>query len=181
MNEDNTSPQTTGGAGKPGKKLWFIIGGIVIIIVIVWAFSGGLARNAAERALDQAGIDVDRNSDGSATYTGDEGTVTVGSTSYPDNWPSDAPKYPNGKVMFSASSNPQTGAAGASLSLTTSDSPTAVIDFYKRELTSQGWNIESTASAGGAMVLSATKDDRTLGIWAAETDGVTQVTIGIEI
>jgi hypothetical protein len=182
MPEDNTTPQATGGTGIAGKKLWYIIGGIVVIIILGWIFSGRFARNAAERAIEKAtGGDVEYNRDGTATYKTDEGTVTVGGGSYPDTWPSDGPKYPGAEITYSGSSNPQTGAAGAALVLTTSDSPSAVIEYYKRELTSRGWKIESTASVAGATIISATKDGRTFGVWAADAGGTTQVTVSVEM
>src|SRR3989344_6392275 len=108
MKGDNTPPPARGGTGQAGKKLWYIVGGAVVLIVLGWLLSGLFARNAAEQVLNQAGVDVDYNPDGSATYSGEGGTVTVGSTSYPDSWPSDAPRYPRGEVLFSGSSNPQT-------------------------------------------------------------------------
>ena len=181
MNGDNPTPQAAVGTGQTVKKLWYIIGGIIVLAILGWIFSGMFARNAAERALEQAGVDVDYNLDGSATYSGEEGTVTVGSTSYPDDWPADAPKYPKGEVLFSGSSNPQTGAAGATVSFTTSDSVTAVVDYYKRELGSRGWQIEGTVNVAGATTLSASKDERTFGIWAVAENGATQVTVSVEM
>ena len=127
------------------KKTIPIIIGIVVLLGAGWFFtrggSGAPMMGGLEGFMAPEGVDVDRNMDGSATYSNDEGSVTVGKNSYPDNWPGDAPKYDNGEIQYSASSNQQTGDSGSVLSLVTSDSPQKVVDFYKRELTSKGWKI----------------------------------------
>ena len=180
MNENTIPSQSTGGAGQAGKKLWYIIGGILIIIILGGGISRWLARNATERVLEKAtGVDIEYKSDGEATYSNEEGSVTVGGTSYPDNWPSDVPKYPNGEIFFSGSSNPQTGESGATVSFSTNDSPSEVMDYYKRELTGSGWQIEGTATVAGMTTLNATKGESTFGVWAAESEGSTQVTAGV--
>ena len=180
MNENNTTPQTAGDAGNSGSSRWLIIGVVILAILgIGWFFSGGFTRSAVERSLQQAGVDASFNRDGTSTYSNEDGTVTVGGGSYPDNWPGDVPQYPNGEILFSGSSNPQTGSAGATVSFTTSDSPAEVIEYYKRELESNGWHIEATSSVSGMTIVSATKGDQSFGVWAAASDGVTQVTAGV--
>lgn len=160
------------------NKMWYIIGAIVVVLLLGWFFS----RGAWFLGSAASGVDVDRDLDGSTTYSNDEGSVTVGSTSYPDNWPSDVPRYGNGTIQFSGNSNPQTGASGAAVMFQTTDNAQVVIDFYKTELTKNGWTIEGTVSANGALVLSAKKDTRTFGAYAVPSgDGKVSVTAGVEL
>src|SRR3989344_2958778 len=142
---------------KPSKKLLYIVIGVVVVLIIGWVAKSSM------RSL--TGVDVDTRMDGSTTYSNDEGTVTVGGNKLPDNWPSDAPKYQNADIQYSGSSNPQ-----------------EVVDFYKKELTSNGWTIEQTATIGASTILSAKKNERTFGVYIADSgDGKVSVTVGIGI
>ncbi|OHA27241.1 MAG: hypothetical protein A3C06_04075 [Candidatus Taylorbacteria bacterium RIFCSPHIGHO2_02_FULL_46_13] len=159
---------------KPSKKLLYIVIGVVVVLIIGWVAKSSM------RSL--TGVDVDTRMDGSTTYSNDEGTVTVGGNKLPDNWPSDAPKYQNADIQYSGSSNPQTGEAGASVVFLTSDNAQEVVDFYKKELTSNGWTIEQTATIGASTILSAKKNERTFGVYIADSgDGKVSVTVGIGI
>lgn len=159
-------PEQTAGAGS--NRIWYIVGAVAVLLLLAWVMT---------RA--GTGTSVTPSAGGGTTYTNEEGTATVGGTTYPESWPSDAPRYGNGSLQYSGSSNPQTGSAGAAIMFTTSDSAQTVIDFYKAELTKSGWTIESTASANGALVLAAEKDTRTFGVWAATVNGQTTVTAGV--
>src|SRR3989344_8054748 len=158
MDQENQPVQAEDNKGS--KKGLYVIVGIVILVLIVWAVKSSM------RSV--TGVDIDRNFDGSATYSNEQGSVTVGSNKLPDNWPADAPKYGNATIQYSGSSNPQTGEEGASVMFTTPDSVQAVVDFYKRDLTSNGWVIEQTANVGGSTVLSAKKDTRTFGVYIVD-------------
>ncbi len=159
------------------NKMWYIIGGIIVLVLLGWFFTRGGGM------LGPAGVDVDRNMDGSATYSNEEGTVTVGGGSLPDNWPSDAPPvYSGGTIQYSGASNPQTSKAGAAVVYTAKASVQSVIDYYRTELSKAGWNLEATATMGGATVFSAKKDTRTIGIYVVDSgDGSVAVTAGIEM
>src|SRR3989344_5333830 len=99
---DGSTPSTSG-----SNKMWYIIGGIVVLAIVGWLFM----RGAGGFMGAATGFDVDRNADGSATYSNDEGSVTVGTTAtMPSNWPSDAPaNYAGAAIVYSGTSNPQTG------------------------------------------------------------------------
>lgn len=172
MDEQTNSGQ----APRPNKSLFIIIA-IVILIALGWFFFG-----SGKSALNRAGIDTDYNKDGSTTYTNEDGSVTIGGNKLPDNWPSDAPAYPKASIQYSGTNNPQTGAEGSAVVFLTEDSLQTVVDFYKKELTSNGWKIENTATIGGATVLAALKDTRTLGVYISDIgNGQVSVTVGIEI
>ena len=172
---DGSTPSTSG-----SNKMWYIIGGIVVLAIVGWLFM----RGAGGFMGAATGFDVDRNADGSATYSNDEGSVTVGTTAtMPSNWPSDAPaNYAGAAIVYSGTSNPQTGTSGSAVSYTAQASVQSVADYYKQQLTSGGWAIQATANVGGATVVSATKDTRTLGAYITDTgDGNVSVVVGIEL
>lgn len=157
----------------------YIIGGIVVLLIAAWFFTGGMSGMGA----NMAGVDMDRNLDGSTTYTNEEGSVTVGGNSMPDNWPSDAPQnFSGATITFSGTSNPQTGQMGSAVSYTVRASAQAVADYYKSELQKAGWAVQASANMGAASAISATKDTRTFGAYIADTgDGSVAVTAGIEL
>lgn len=172
MPDGNTPP-----ASGSSNKMWYIIGGIAVVLILGWL----VTRGTSSLMGAATGNDVDQNMDGSTTYSNSEGAVTVGGGSMPDNWPSDAPaNYAGAAIQYSGSSNPQTGQAGSAVVYTVKGSAQAVIDHYKKELGRSGWTIEATANTGGATVLSAKKDTRTLGIYVVDAgDGLVSVTAGI--
>src|SRR3989344_5728600 len=175
MPEGNT-PSTSGS----GNKMWYIIGGIVVLALIGWF----LMRCAGSLLGAASGVDVDRSLDGSTTYSNEEGIVTVGGgASMPANWPSDAPaNYAGGSIVYSGTSNPQTGQSGSAVSYTVRASASSVADYYKQQLTSAGWTIQGTANIAGATVVAATKDTRTMGVYITDTaDGNVTVVAGIEL
>lgn len=158
--------------------MWYIIGGIVILALVGWF----LMRGAGSLMGAASGVDVDRSVDGSTTYTNDEGTVSVGtSASMPANWPSDAPQnFAGAAIVYSGTSNPQTGQTGSAVSYTVRASASSVADYYKQQLTSAGWTIQGTANMAGATVVSASKDTRTFGAYITDAgDGNVTVVVGI--
>lgn len=160
---------------KTSYTWMYIVGGIIVLALIGWFFT----RNAAE----VAGVDTDQNSNGSTTYSNEQGSVTVGGNTMPSNWPSDAPdNYSGATIQYSGTSNPQTGKAGSAAVYSVKATPQAIVDHYKAELESNGWKVATTANIAGATVLSATKDTRTFGAYIVDTgDGAASVTVGIEL
>lgn len=178
MSENNLEPQTTGGASK---KMWYIVGGVLAVLIVGGLVFGALARTTAKRALERAtGGKINYGADNTTTYTTDEGSVTIGGNSLPSNWPSDAPQYPGAKIQYSGSANPQTGEAGASMVFEVSATSKAVQEYYNRELTAKGWKIESTATMGSATTLGATKEGKTFAVYIVDAgNGKVNVTVGI--
>jgi hypothetical protein len=171
---DGNTPSTS------GNKMWYIIGGIVILLLLGWVVTRGIGG----AIMGAAGVNVTPGANGSATYTSSDGSVTVGtSASMPGTWPSDAPaNYSGASIVYSGTSNPQTGQAGSAVSYTVRASAQAVADYYKQQLTSAGWTIEGTANMTGATVVSAKKDTRTIGVYISDTgSGNVSVTVGIEM
>lgn len=159
---------------KSNKWLYIIIIAVVAVALIGWIFRMSFSS--------LTGGDIKMNIDGSTTYSNDEAKVTVGGNKLPDNWPQDVPKYPNAAIVYSGSSNPETGEEGAAIAFTTSDKIAVVADFYKKELASNGWKIEQTANIGPSTVISAKKDTRTLGVSIVDGgNGQVSVTVGIGV
>ena len=160
-------------------KWIYISGGVLVLIILAYLFMGRIAP----AAFAPAGVDVDRNIDGSTTYTNEEGSVTVGQgASMPSNWPSDAPAaYSGATILYSGSTNPTTGAAGSAVAYNVNASVQAVMDYYSSQLTSSGWTVESNAEMAGMRVIVAKKDTRTLGVYVGDAgNGTVNVTAGVE-
>lgn len=182
MPEGNT-PSTSDSTGSPqagSNKMWYIIGGIVVLALLGWF----LMRGASSLMGTASGVDVDQGPNGATTYSNEEGSVTVGSgASMPSNWPSDAPaNFAGASIVYSGTSNPQTGETGSAVSYTVNASASGVADYYKQQLTAEGWTIVSTGNMAGATVVAATKDTRTMGVYITDTgNGSVTVVAGIEL
>lgn len=158
---------------KKGPGMGMMIGIIVIIVLVVggWYFS---------RHIPVPGVgSVNKSLDGSTTYNGPGGSVTVNGGSYPAEWPADAPRYRNGTIQTAGSANPTSGGAGQLVIFSTTDSVDQVFAFYHSELTKNGWTVSGTARTAGYNVLSATKDTRTLALSASTSEGKTVVQVAI--
>ena len=175
--------ETTQTQPASSKKWLYIVGGIIILLLL-GVFFGGFGRGTGLGSASFApGTDVDRDIDGSTTYSTNEGSVTVGSNTMPDNWPSDAPvAYSGASIVYSGATNPTTGAAGSAVAYTVKASVASVVEYYESRLKAEGWTITATAEAGGMRVISATKDTRTFGAYiGSDGQGNTSVTAGIEL
>ena len=177
----NIGPLSTGDSGKSGKNMWYIVGVVVLVGLLWWIFSGMFAKSAAERAFEAAtGGDVQYGADGTATYSNEEGSVTVGGGAYPSNWPADAPQYPGGSIQYSGSSNPQTGEPGSAVVFQVSGTSQSVAEYYSDKLASEGWTVEGTATVGVATTISAAKGGRTFGVYIADLgNGAVSVTAAV--
>ena len=170
---DDTNTQPVAGSNK---KIFYIIGGLVVLGLVGGMMSRGagymgMGGPAGYMGMKAAGVDVQPGPGGAATYSNNEGSVTVGGNKMPDNWPSDAPSnFAGASIQYSGSSNPQTGQAGSALVYTVKASADAVAAQYKSELNAKGWTIESTANVAGATVISAQKDTRTFGAYISSTE-----------
>ncbi len=162
--------------------------GLLAVLVLVGAGCNPMdffARKASEIALERATggkADVDYKGDGTVTINTNEGTFSTG-TKVPDNWPSDVAVYPGSSVQYSGSSNQGgDGKLGFALLLASTDSPAKVAEYYNKSLVAAGWKINSTANFGGASIIGAEKDNRTLAITIGEGDkGSSAINIAVGV
>ncbi len=124
--------------------------------------------------------DVDVLMDGAMEVETEEGTAKMGSQSLPEGWPDDAPAYPGSTVSYSATVNPQTGKPGMAVVLSTTDTMPVAAAYYKTELASRGWTVDTAMEAGGTSIFSATKEGSTLSLLIASAEGQTAITMAIE-
>ena len=155
MNEQNTVASTSS-----SKKTILVVIATIVLVGAGWFFMRG-------------GVVVDKNMAGSPTYSNNEESVTVDAKSYPDNWPTDAPKYANGQITSAGSYNQETGQNASIVSFVTSDSFQKVADFYKNELVSKGWKVEEirTMIDVGSIVVSGKRGSATFSVQVSSTDG----------
>lgn len=159
---------------------WLYIGGgaLVLIGLVYFVFRSGIPA-----AVAPAGVNVDRNIDGSTTYSNAEGSVMVGQNAQmPNNWPSDAPgPYAGATLLYSGMTNPSTGAVGSAIAYTVKASMDQVVAHYTTQLGANGWSVQSNAEMAGMRAIVAKKDTRTLGIYLGDAgNGIVNVTAGME-
>ncbi len=124
--------------------------------------------------------DVDVNMDGTMEVETEEGTAKMGSQSLPEGWPDYAPAYPGSTVSYAAAVNAQTGKPGMAVVLSTTDTMPTAAAYYKTELASRGWTVDTAMEAGGTSIFSATKEGSTLSLLIASAEGQTTITMAIE-
>jgi hypothetical protein len=178
--EQQTNGAPTPSGAKKNNTVWYIIIGVIILLVIVGRMvSSFSSKKIAEKNIELAtGGKVSVQNDGNVKVSTKEGTFETNSGKLPDNWPSDAPTYA-GTITFSGSSNGTNGQKGLSLMISTSDSADKVVAFYKSELASKGWTIASEGTFSGTTMLSAEKGAQQYSIGIITADGQTQITSGI--
>jgi len=186
--DQSNNPLANLPGGLNQKKLIIIVVAVVVLgglgMLVRGMFSRNIAENMAENAIERATggkVDVDYDGDDTITYKSDEGSFQAGeNVSLPSDWPSDVPVMSGVKISYAGSSNPSTGAPGASVMFTTSKSASEVAAYYNSQLVDEGWTIESTANMGSSSVVSAKKGERTVGLYIIESEGMTSVTIGVQ-
>lgn len=177
---------------KDGKKganpvVFVGIGCLVLIVLIGLGITLGVrfARRAGLGLLkgaieNRTGIKTDVNN-GSMTFTDTKtGTkVNVGSNSVPDNFPKDFPLYPGAKVTGSLSGAQAGKANGFWLTLTTPDAQSKVEEFYKTELSKNGWTVGQAMTAESTMTETVTKAplNGTLAVSGGASGSETQIVI----
>ncbi len=113
---------------------------------------------------------------------GEKGTMILGEA--PKNLPSWLPAYPDVTPTGGMSSEEQ-GRRGGSISFSTTDSVTRVIDFYKEKLAEQGLHPRDEGAGSGteefAMLTVRTDDEKkTVTVTASRSDNQTNVGVSFE-
>ena len=140
----------------------------------------GLAEGAVEKALENeigpsADVQID---DDSFTVDTEEGSITAGAGSVPDDFPADVP-LPEGEVSFAQRLESAEG-LGWSVVVTTSGDPTAVAEQVGTDLESSGFTVDNASQFGGSDgsggTVLAEKDDLSVLVLVAGDGGQTVVT-----
>lgn len=117
-------------------------------------------------------VEVD---DDSVTISGEDGDVTISDDSgkVPDEFPSDFPLYDDADLESSSSIKGEDGTSFY-LSLTSSDEPEAIYDWFKSEFEAEGWEIVSDMNTntddGMTAIISVKKGDVDGSVTMATTD-----------
>jgi len=166
---------------------------LILAITLVLAFSVGCTmpwqqkaqEETAEKALEKiSGQDVELDtSEESTTITTDEGATTWGTGSeLPENFPGDVPVYPDTNITFSHVGSGQEQES-ASASLETGDSVDDAAAWYEKNITDNGWEIQSTDSWGmnndKYVSYTAVQGDRELSVGVSASEGTTIITIAV--
>ncbi|MHB1135588.1 MAG: hypothetical protein ACYCXR_09155 [Coriobacteriia bacterium] len=112
---------------------------------------------------------------GSVTISGENGDVTISDESgkVPDSFPSDFPLYDDAD-LDSASSIDDADGTSFYLSLTSSDKPDVIYDWYKAELEDEGWEIvndmNTSTEDGMTAIITVKKRDVDGSVTMASTD-----------
>lgn len=135
---------------------------IIVVVAAVLAVLGGgayyanqyFAEKSAEEVIEKAtGSKVDISDEGDkVTIETDDGKTTIGKNEVPDSFPSDVTVYSGAEVTATSETT-----SGTMISLKTSDSVSKVFDFYKSDLTSNGWTQTSAATYAGTATVTAEK------------------------
>jgi hypothetical protein len=98
-----------------------------------------------------------------------------GNVSLPEGFPKDVPIYPGSTVTLSVSTK-----EGVQVGLKTADAPAKVADFYKAQLKSQGWEIETTLDSEQGSMLVGKKQKTTVTAMVNSDSGGTMIMLTVQ-
>jgi len=135
-----------------------------VLLVLTLAGCGRIAEEAAEEVVQQTtGVNVEQDGE-KVTIEGEDGEqIEIGSgAELPDDFPSDVPVY-KGADVVSTSTLSDGGAKNFYISLQTTDAFEDVVEWYKSEMDSKGWEIEAdvvtTAEGSSSAILGFKKGE----------------------
>ena len=158
-----------------------ILGGLMASALML-AGCGGATETAKNTVTNTAKNTASQVANGNVPVTNvNAGGVSGTTGQLPADFPKDIPVYTGAAVIAggTATTGAMAGSKGASFS--TSDDGAKVADFYKAELTKQGWADVKSMSIPGGMgnTVMATKEKRSLSIAIMKgPDGKTMITVG---
>lgn len=151
------------------------------LILLVAGCGGSADEEAVERKIEaETGGETEVDlSGGTMEITGetDEGeySLTAGEeTKIPDDFPGDVFIYRPSKTVMSMKV-PE----GHSLTLTTKDDQSKVVDAYKSEMKKNGWSQEGSMNMGDHMMLVYKKGERMANVSVIPADDKTQINLTV--
>jgi len=147
----------------------------LLVLLLFWG-----ALFSIDKAAKDAGVSVNTNT-GTVSVSKDGNTTQVGeSVKLPDGFPSAMPIYPGANLNAASKSNNSDYAVTA----TTSDSVDKVVSYYKTQLASNGWTIDSStdssdATGKGTVIVASTATlNGSVGVYGG-SDGKTSLIINV--
>lgn len=138
-------------------------------------------EQAAERAIERdtgEQADVDMRDDGSLRVNAKDGTVEIGrGATLPSDWPTEIGTYPGATITTSAAVTDDSGQPATMITLTSTDSAQAIVDFFQKKVTTQGWTTTAEATVGAMKIFSASKDGRNFAVQVVTSDDSTTATL----
>jgi len=145
---------------KARNPLVFVGIGCLVLLVLLGIgsafamkfFANTIGKNMVEKAIEtKTGVktNISDLENGKMTFTDSKtgAKVNIGMGEVPETFPKDFPLYPGAKVTSSLSGAESGEGSGFWLTLSTPDSVDKVAAYYKKELATGGWGVESTFSA----------------------------------
>ena len=151
---------------------------LILTFCLVWAttLTACACEKTVEKAIEQstggeADVDLD---DGSVKLNTNEGSLEIGEeVDLPSGFPSDIYVI-DGTITAAMSTGEDTYTASIETTKSVSEAKTK----YVSELENDGWDITMTLDIGEGSTIGAEKDNRSVSISIAESDGATTVVIG---
>lgn len=104
--------------------------------------------------------------------SGKEVTVSTAEGKLPDNFPKDMPLPEGVKVAGHISAE-----EGMSVQLEAKQSPSEVLEFYRKALKEKDWKIQADASFGDSATLSAQREEETASVVVTKGNGGSSITL----
>lgn len=147
----------------------------LLVLVLFWG-----AIFSINKAANDAGVSVNTNT-GTVTVNKDGNSAQIGeSVKLPDGFPSAMPIYSGAKLSAASKTNGSDYAITAS----TTDSVDKVVSYYKTQLASNGWTIDSSTDSSdttgkGTLITASTSTlNGSVGIYGGN-DGKTSLIINV--
>ena len=155
------------------SSIWVALIALAIIMIGIFGF-------AVNKAANDAGVSVNTNT-GTVTVNKDGNSAQIGeSVKLPDGFPSIMPIYSGAKLSAASKTNGSDYAITAS----TTDSVEKVVSYYKTQLVSNGWTIDSSTDSSdttgkGTLITASTSTlNGSVGIYGGN-DGKTSLIINV--
>ena len=173
-----TNPIQPPPAGKPKSKLPMILLIIAAVLLLGFCCCGGSAFYffvySVKAVSSVSSTAIPHMIQERAAREGVHVDMTGSGVSLPDNFPNDVPRYPSTKITFAITppGEPNSG----SVAFQTQATKKQLVDFYKKELTAQGWKATTYQDTGDAAMMAYDKGNRHVVVsCAGDKDGTVNV------
>lgn len=157
-----TAPQAP--KKKSNKTLWIIlgvIGGLFACVIIVAGVGLFVTKKAVDKGVEELEhqgkkLGVEKNDKGNYEYKGKDSSSESGdNVEVPKDWPADVAVY-EGNVK---SATNLSGGKSMVITISTPDDKTAIIDYYKKNMKSEGWTESSSSNYSGTTSIMYQRDN----------------------